>query len=75
MLRLSDPDGRLRAAVQDRIALPDDAGATEDFRMDLTVEAWLQTRGPSGPPVIDMREVGNRVVFDHVFLEGLPIIR
>ena len=75
VLSVEDPDGCLRPAVQDRIALDSGGTRPENFRLDYTVAAWMTLQREGRLPVINMAEVGQRAVYDHVFIEGLPIVR
>jgi hypothetical protein len=65
--------GIFTAIVQDRVVLRSGQITREPFQLNYTVHFLVSVRGRQIPHIVNMKEVGMRTVFDHNFLQGLPI--
>ncbi len=73
VLEIADATGRFAPAVQDRIVIGEGTHGREPFQLRYAIRTWLRLHADETVPLVDLRQVGQRTVYDHIFLEGLPL--
>jgi hypothetical protein len=65
--------GVFTTSIQDRVVLRAGQVTFEPFQLEYTIHYRVDVRGRRDPHIVNLREVGNRTVYDHNFIKGLPV--
>ena len=72
-IRVGNDRGVFSTTIQDRVVLRAGEVTWEPFQLQYTIHYRVEVKGRSEPHIVNMREVGNRTVYDHNFIKGLPV--
>ena len=72
-IQVGDGRGIFTTGIQDRVVLRAGQVTHEPFQLDCTIHYRIEVQGQLDPHIVNLREVGNRTVFDHNFIKGLPV--
>jgi len=74
-IEISDERGLLAPLLQDRIVLRAGQLTWEPFQLHPTIHESIRQGTEPRDRIVKLKEVGSRTIYDHVFLEALPLFQ